>query len=46
MIAVITSQVLTVAIVSGNIGYFYYRNKKADRDGEILEGTPGFRYTY
>jgi hypothetical protein len=25
--------------------YFHYKNKKADTEGRVLEGQPGFRYT-
>lgn len=25
--------------------YFHWRNKRADREGIVLEGYPGFRYT-
>jgi hypothetical protein len=25
--------------------YFHYKNKQADRDGRVLEGCEGFRYT-
>jgi hypothetical protein len=25
--------------------YFHFKNEKADRDGTLLENTPGFRYT-
>lgn len=45
MITAITSQVVTVIVVSLNWLYFLHRNRKADQ-GEILENTPGFRYTY
>lgn len=46
MIAVIVSQVITVLLVSLNFFYFLHRNRKADRGEAVLEGTPGFRYTY
>jgi hypothetical protein len=46
MITVIVSQVITVLLVSANFVYFLHRNRKADRGEVVLEGTPGFRYTY
>lgn len=46
MITAITSQVVTVVLVSLNFVYFLYRNRKAERGEAVLEGTPGFRYTY
>jgi hypothetical protein len=46
MIAVITSQVITVILVSKNFLIFWLRNRKADRGEVVLEGVVGFRYTY
>jgi len=25
--------------------YFHKKNEQADKDGSLIEGTPGFRYT-
>lgn len=46
MITAITSQAVTVVLVSLNWVYFWRRNKKAERGEVVLENTPGFRYTY
>jgi hypothetical protein len=46
MITAITSQVVTVVLVSLNWLYFLRQNKKADKGEVVLEGAPGFRYTY
>ncbi|KAF2109811.1 major facilitator superfamily domain-containing protein [Lophiotrema nucula] len=46
MITVIVSQIVTVLCISGNTLYFLRRNRRAERGEVVLEGTPGFRYTY
>ena len=46
MVTAITSQVVTVVLISLNWVYFLHQNKKAERGQAILENTPGFRYTY
>jgi hypothetical protein len=46
MITAITSQVVTVILVSLNWLYFLQRNRKAAKGEVVLEETPGFRYTY
>lgn len=46
MITVIVSQFITILLILSNFAYFLRRNRKADRGEVILEGTPGFRYTY
>ncbi|OAG04596.1 MFS general substrate transporter [Paraphaeosphaeria sporulosa] len=46
MITAITSQVVTVVLVSLNWLYFLHRNNKAEKGEVVLEQTPGFRYTY
>lgn len=33
-------------LVVKNFGIFYVQNKRADRGEIIIEGQPGFRYTY
>ncbi|KAF5259962.1 hypothetical protein FOXYS1_9408 [Fusarium oxysporum] len=43
--AAIACNGLAIIIVAINSVYFKVENKKADRDGKILEGDPGFRYT-
>lgn len=46
MIAAITSQAITVVLVSLNWAYFLHQNKKADKGEVVLEETPESRYTY
>jgi len=45
LIATIVFEVFACAVAGLMALYFYDRNKKADRDGEVLEGYAGFRYT-
>jgi cyanate permease len=40
-----TANSLGIIITLGFIYYFRRQNERADRDGIILEGVPGFRYT-
>lgn len=40
----IALQLLYIVIALSLVLYFKRQNKKADRDGKILEKVPGFRY--
>ncbi|KAK4934953.1 hypothetical protein LTR10_023890 [Elasticomyces elasticus] len=39
-------QALNILLVVKNFVYFTWANRKADREELIIEGKPGFRYTY
>lgn len=43
--AAIASNALVLITVGMTSAYLKIQNRKADRAGKILEGSPGFRYT-
>jgi predicted MFS family arabinose efflux permease len=45
LVATIVFEIAAFGVAGGMACYFHWRNKKADRDGIVLEGRPGFRYT-
>lgn len=42
----IGSHLLMIALVGAFTVYFYIMNRQQARNSKIIEGTPGFRYTY
>jgi hypothetical protein len=45
-ILLINCQILYLVLVLKNFVIFYVQNKRADRGEIVIEGQPGFRYTY
>jgi MFS-type transporter involved in bile tolerance (Atg22 family) len=45
LIATMMFEIFAFSVAGCMAYYFHLRNKKADREGIVLEGYPGFRYT-
>jgi hypothetical protein len=45
LIATMVFEIFAFSVAGAMAFYFHKRNEKADKEGIVLEGTPGFRYT-
>jgi hypothetical protein len=45
LIATMVFEIFAFSVAGSMAFYFHKRNEKADKDGIVLEDTPGFRYT-
>jgi len=45
LIATMVFEIFAFSVAGAMAFYFHKRNEKADKEGIVLEDTPGFRYT-